>query len=112
MSSPASSCTSSDSRPRGQLAKKFSERLEDNDEHRSDQDEDRDFVEPAEPEVAPSVSIGGEIEQQHAAPAVIARQQLATRHLKVPPKRRAAKPTQPNPDAADPGTHAPLRHTS
>src|SRR5258706_10568181 len=88
MPNPASSCTSCGSRPRGQLAKKFSERLEDNDQHRGEEDQHREFVEPAEPDMALRVAVGGEVAQQHPAPQVIRGEQCAERHLDEQPAWR------------------------
>src|SRR5205814_2974037 len=110
MSSGPSSATSSGSSPRGQLAKKFSERLEDNDQHRSEQDQHREFVEPAEPDVALRVTVRREIAQQHAAPQVVGREQRAERHLDVQPARGAAEPAEPQPDPKDEGEHAARGH--
>src|SRR3954470_18678174 len=101
MSSVASSCTSSGSRPRGHVAKKSSERLEDNDEHRGEENQHRKFVEPAEPDVALAVTPRSEIAQQHPAPEVVAREQGAERHFYVQPTARSSEPAEPEPNAKD-----------
>ena len=46
------------------------------------------FVEPAEPDVALGVALGGEIAQQQAAPQVVGDEQRGQRHLRVQPARR------------------------
>src|ERR1051326_6714115 len=66
-----SSWTSKSSRPRGQLAKKDSERLEDNEQDRRDEDQHGKFVEHAEPDVALRVAPGGERLHQAPAPEVV-----------------------------------------
>src|SRR5262245_4979657 len=104
---------SSSSRPRGQLAKKLSERLEDNEQDRRDEDEDREFVEPAEPDVAPGVALGGEGLHQAPAPQVIADEDRDQRELGVEPAaERALEPAEPEPDAEGDGEHRARRHDS
>src|ERR1700741_5400408 len=98
MSSSASSRTSNGSSPRGQVAKNCSERLEDNDQDRGDENQHRKLVETAQPDVAAGIVIGGEVAQQPAAPEVVAREQCAKRHLRVQPAARAAEPAEPKPD--------------
>src|SRR3954466_5983607 len=98
MSSVASSCTSSGSRPRGHVAKKSSERLEDNDEHRGEENQHRKFVEPAEPDVALAVTPSSRIAQQHPAPEVVARERDAERHFYVQPAAGSSEPAEPEPN--------------
>src|SRR5688500_17657469 len=110
---PPSSLTSSRSKassPRGALAKKDSERLEDNQQHRGEENHDRDFVEPAQPYMAPAVAPGGEVAQQPAAPEMVADENRDQGDLGVQPAAGPAKPSQPQPRAEGDGEHGPRGH--
>src|SRR3989442_2145234 len=109
---PSSSSFKSDSRPRGQLAKNASERLEDNQEHRGEQHERGELVEPAIPHVCAGIAVGGEVAQQPTAPDVIADQERDQGDLGVQPARGAAEPAEPQPDAEDDGQDRARRHES
>src|SRR5690348_6300400 len=111
MPSVPSSRTSSASSPRGQLAKKASERLEDNEEDRGEQDERGKLVEPPVPGMAVGVAIGGEIGAQLAAPQVVRDEQRREPHLGMDPAR-AAEPAEPKPQSEHDGENAPGGHDS
>src|SRR5688500_18506156 len=110
---PPSSLTSSRSKassPRGALAKKDSERLEDNQQHRGEEDHDRDFVERAQPHVAAALAACGEVAQEHAAPRMVNNQKSHKAQLGVQPARGAAEPAEPKPHAEGDGEHRARRH--
>src|SRR5512145_468266 len=105
-----SSCARSGSRPRGAVAKNALEGLEDNEEHRRDEHERREFVKPAIPALAFRVSLGGEGLDEPPAPHVVSREDRDERDLGVQPSRGAAEPTEPEPDAEEDGQHGARRH--
>src|SRR5687767_4230759 len=110
---PPSSLTSSRrkaSSPRSALAKKDSERLEDNQQHRGEENHDRDFVEPAQPYMAPAVAPGGEIAQQPAAPEMVDDQNSYHADLGVQPAAGPAEPAEPQPQAEGDGEHGTRGH--
>src|SRR5690606_38218426 len=99
------SSRSSSSSPRGAVAKKASERLEDNQDHRGEEEEHRHFVEPAEPDVAAAVALLAEVDEQPVAPDVVGDRERDDEELGVQPTAGALKPAAPQPQAEGDGEH-------
>ena len=83
--------------------------LADHEQDDADQDQHRQLVEPAVPDVAVPVALMPEIQHQLAAPEVVGDQRRDQRELGVQPDARAAEPAEPEPQAEADREHAARR---